>query len=224
MYALTCPGCNDVRHVPFVRAGAVTRCPVCQHQWSIKDRQVVREDRRTGPRPVPPVVVVSEQLDDDPKGGSSMTGLSGLSDLMQDVPKPVPKPVPTLDPALAGAPAQVRAAPQPAAFSPEAARPSTARAAGLGPRAWAGLAVGVAVLLLLLWMVLGGGDAPLDAPVDAPSPDAAAVANTPADQDADKDAAQADANDSNALDPTPGPTTPVGPPMPDEAPATTPSP
>jgi len=210
MYALTCPACNDVRHVSFVRAGAVTRCSACGNQWAIKDRHVERQERRSAPRPnvseQPPKreALGADQLEDDPKGGSSMTGLSGLSDLMQDVPKPPSAPTPAPPspaPARKSGGGASLAAAAVAAGSTAAPAPAKASAA-LSMQARAGIGVAAAVVLgLLVWAVLGGGgDTPSPEAGDTSGPSSAAA---PAGGEAHGEA------DPAAIDP-------VGPPTPDE--------
>ncbi|MEM7627363.1 MAG: hypothetical protein AAF333_17340 [Planctomycetota bacterium] len=89
MYELTCPSCQKARRSPFVRVTAVTRCPHCGHVWRVSESHFVR---RQPPVPSPAVVTPEPELKhddppaDDPKGGSSVTGLSGLSDIMQAEP------------------------------------------------------------------------------------------------------------------------------------------
>lgn len=86
MFQLTCPSCRDQRTSPFVRITAVTRCPACGHVWRISESHV-KKTVDAGPPPPPPkpepALTQDAPASDDPKGGSSVTGLSGLSDLMQ---------------------------------------------------------------------------------------------------------------------------------------------
>ncbi|MEE9405224.1 MAG: hypothetical protein V3V20_10045 [Algisphaera sp.] len=165
-----------MRQLPFVRAGAVTCCPGCEHTWSIRDSQITHTLTRAGnktpapaaspsapakrAKPTQPTDAVADldpDLDQDPQGGSSVSGLSGLSDLMQDEPAP---PAP-----LKSAPRSTsQSAASPSSRSTQkTARPSAKAASGLSPAAKSGLAVTVGLLaILLLWGVMSMGGAKTD--------------------------------------------------------------
>ncbi|MBX2853266.1 MAG: hypothetical protein KTR15_16140 [Phycisphaeraceae bacterium] len=92
MYHLTCPSCQDVTDSPFVRSGAVVRCPACEHKYRIKSAHFQREVH-TGPRTLDETdsVLRSDSVDIDPDEVSpvsiddegNVVGLSGLSELMR---------------------------------------------------------------------------------------------------------------------------------------------
>ena len=109
MYELTCPSCRAVRTSPFVRVNAVTRCPACGHVGRISPghfQRVPPPGAATaasaaggpGPDPDPPADPIIDADTDaepplsedppaaDPLGGSSVTGLSGLTEIMQSEP------------------------------------------------------------------------------------------------------------------------------------------
>lgn len=98
MFELTCPSCRVKRESSFVRIGAATRCPACGHGWRVSASHIAKlPPPRTIPgagpgggaggiaRPAEPVIG-EEPPDDDPRADSSVTGMSGLSDLMQAEP------------------------------------------------------------------------------------------------------------------------------------------
>ena len=92
MYHLTCPSCQDVTGSPFVRSGAVVRCPACDNKYRIKSAHFEREVH-TGPRTLDETdsVLRSDSVDIDPDEVSpvsidddgNVVGLSGLSELMR---------------------------------------------------------------------------------------------------------------------------------------------
>lgn len=92
MYELTCPSCRAARRLPFIRLGAVTRCPGCGHAWRISGSHVERR-RPVVPADLAEAKPVEPSLAEppppaDPLGGSSVTGLSGLTEIMQHEPVP----------------------------------------------------------------------------------------------------------------------------------------
>ena len=92
MYELTCPSCQDIQRSSFVRANAVTRCPACGHVWRISASHFVRHAAQPpAPAAAPPEPELKQEDSPtaDPMGGSSVTGLSGLSDIMQAEPAQV---------------------------------------------------------------------------------------------------------------------------------------
>lgn len=92
MYHLTCPSCQDVTESPFVRSGAVVRCPACESKYRIKSAYFQREVH-TGPRTLDETdsVLRSDSVDIDPDemppvsidDDGNVVGLSGLSELMR---------------------------------------------------------------------------------------------------------------------------------------------
>lgn len=89
MYELTCPSCRKTQKSPFVRVSAVTRCPSCSHAWRISESHFTRRAiRSAASAAVTPEPELKEDPPPahDPMGGSSVTGLSGLSDIMQAEP------------------------------------------------------------------------------------------------------------------------------------------
>jgi len=92
LYHLTCPSCHDVTDSPFVRSGAVVRCPACDNKYRIKSSHFEREVH-TGPRTVDETdtVLRSDSVDIDPDemppvsidDDGNVVGLSGLSELMR---------------------------------------------------------------------------------------------------------------------------------------------
>ncbi|MEM8739617.1 MAG: hypothetical protein AAGG38_14235, partial [Planctomycetota bacterium] len=103
MYELTCPSCRGVRRSPFVRQGAATRCPSCGHVWRISEAHLTRvkgvlsgdvPEPRDAMKADPPggsgrPPETADPAPEDAKGGSSVTGLSGLSEIMQAEPMPL---------------------------------------------------------------------------------------------------------------------------------------
>ena len=93
MYELACPSCGVKRATPFVRLGAVTRCDACSTVYRIGPPHVTRP-QPAGAKPAAPapdrVLITDPPPPDDPAGGSSITGLSGLSELMQAEPGGTP--------------------------------------------------------------------------------------------------------------------------------------
>ena len=92
MYHLTCPSCQNVTDSPFVRSGAVVRCPSCENKYRIKSSHFDREIH-TGPRTVDETdtILRSDSVDIDPDevppvsidDEGNVVGLSGLSELMR---------------------------------------------------------------------------------------------------------------------------------------------
>ncbi|MEM1108203.1 MAG: hypothetical protein AAGH99_05870 [Planctomycetota bacterium] len=87
MYELHCPSCRTPSRSSFIRVGAATRCESCGHTWRISDSHFHRigeqGDAAAGGEPkldTPP------PQPEDARSGSSVTGMSGLSDLMQSEP------------------------------------------------------------------------------------------------------------------------------------------
>lgn len=109
MFELICPSCRATRNSSFVRIGAATRCPQCGHTWRISTSHfamVSATSRSPGPDSDSSTGVASGSVADvpetgepaidepppegDPRVGSSVMGMSGLSDLMQAEPHAVP--------------------------------------------------------------------------------------------------------------------------------------
>ncbi|MEM6459466.1 MAG: hypothetical protein AAF710_08765 [Planctomycetota bacterium] len=99
MVELTCPACGDVRVLPFVRVAAVVRCPACGHVWRVSASHVRKVPRAgagaaaaagaspSGGRPGPEPKLGDEPPAEDARAGSSVTGLSGLTEIMQAEPR-----------------------------------------------------------------------------------------------------------------------------------------
>ena len=148
MYELTCPSCRAVRTSPFVRVNAVTRCPACGHVGRISPghfERVAPAAAGVGPdagapapsdaakAAAPPADTDSDTdqaepaLDQDappadPLGGSSVTGLSGLTEIMQSEPgAPASMPRKTMPP-LQEARLSPSARPTPTPVSPRVRR------------------------------------------------------------------------------------------------------
>lgn len=99
MVELTCPTCGVKRTAAFIRINAAVRCAGCQHVWRISASQVQRvapgtpSSASAEPTPVPTAAVITDEPaspPEDPLGGSSVTGLSGLTEIMQSEPNELP--------------------------------------------------------------------------------------------------------------------------------------
>ncbi|MEM9420160.1 MAG: hypothetical protein AAGA25_14065 [Planctomycetota bacterium] len=161
----------------FLRVGAATRCPACGHIWRISASHIHRlEDRPEAPEPA----IHEDPPPADPRSDSSVTGMSGLSDLMQAEPNApaVPGAAPPIQEAkfaspeaaqkLARSAANLRQTQQPTAMSHESRR--------MAILIIAVLALGVAMAGIGL-AVLGGDKSDLP---DIPGPDASAQPSDPA--------------------------------------------
>ena len=186
MYVLTCPSCRAARQSPFVRVTAVTRCPSCQHTWRISTSHFVKNNGHTEPtQPVAPEPTLKhdEPGPNDPMGGSSVTGLSGLTEIMQAEPTPpsiaATKPQPVHEAKLA-----------PASTSPTRPTPAGSAAAmpAMSPktRRTAILIIGVLALIVALGglsvMILSAGSddvEPGDDTVVQPEADPASLPQGP---------------------------------------------
>lgn len=115
-----------------MRINAVVCCAGCQQAWRISASQIQRvapgstSDAATAapvaptPAPTAPLDESPSPAEDDPMGGSSVTGLSGLTEIMQAEPNETPalasgppQPIPSAKPSrrpAALSPAQRRAA------------------------------------------------------------------------------------------------------------------
>lgn len=169
MFELTCPSCRAKRTSPFVRVGAATRCPSCDHTWRISDSHISKvapagADSGTVSRPMEPVIGEAPP-EDDPRADSSVTGMSGLSDLMQAEPNAAQgsmagRTVPPIEEGkliTTQAPAPARPEPRPSAMSQQHRR--------LAILVIALLAFGVALAGIGLAMM--GGEEPT---IPAPNP------------------------------------------------------
>ena len=109
MYELVCPSCGVKRPSPFVRFGAVTRCDSCGYTYRIDRAHVTRAPPpgKPPPPPGPAPLIADPPPPEDPSAGSSITGLSGLSELMQAEP--------SHSPSMAGDGSTASAAPAPLA-------------------------------------------------------------------------------------------------------------
>ncbi len=149
-----------------MRVGAATRCPSCGHAWRISASHIRRVTRAMAEA----AAAAEPTLDEDPpesdaRAGSSVTGMSGLSDLMQAEPSPksgdtaVGVPSPPIREAQFGSAAAAQKLAKSAAHLRQTQRPGTMshQTRRMAILVIAALALGVALAGIGLVM-LGGND------------------------------------------------------------------
>jgi hypothetical protein len=107
MYTLTCPSCNQTTRHAFVRINAVCRCDACERVYRIDRKHLQLPSLAEPPAETAAdtALIADSPPPKDASSGSSITGLSGLSQLMEAEPaakakaKPVAAPPPGRRPA-----------------------------------------------------------------------------------------------------------------------------